>query len=90
MGVKEFKEKIMNDEVFAAKFANVETPEALVELAKQEGFNFTVEDVNANSELTDAELNAVAGGATIFAPTYFVTDGGDGTIFANTYFVKKQ
>lgn len=84
MGVKEFKEKIIADPAFAAKFANVKNAEELVSLAKKEGFAFTVEDVKNNTELTAAELEGAAGGATIFAETYFVTNA---TIFAKTYFV---
>lgn len=85
MGVKEFKEKIAADADFAAKFENVKTAEELVELATKEGYSFTVDDVKSNTELIDAELEAVAGGATIFAKTYFVTSS---TIFAKTYFVE--
>lgn len=84
MGVREFKEKIAADSDFAAKFENVSTAEELVELATKEGYSFTVEDVKNNTELIDAELEAVAGGASIFAKTYFVTSR---TIFAKTYFV---
>ncbi len=62
MDLKGFKEKLLSDEAFAAKFANIDTPEALVELAAKEGFNFTVEDIINNTELTDAELEAAAGG----------------------------
>ena len=86
MGIIEFKKKIMSDEAFAEKFAGVENAEELVAKAKAEGFNFTVEDVNANTELSDAELEAVAGGKTIFAKTYFVTKG---CVFAKNYFVKE-
>jgi predicted ribosomally synthesized peptide with nif11-like leader len=84
MGVKEFKEKIITDPAFAAKFANVKTPEEVVTLAKGAGFHFTVEDIKNNTELTAAELEGAAGGATVFAKTYFVTNA---TIFAKTYFV---
>lgn len=90
MGVKEFKEKIVADAEFAAKFENVNTAEELVEIATKEGYNFTVEDVNNNTELIDAELEAVAGGKSIFAKTYFVKSGdGGGSIFASGYFVKR-
>ena len=85
MGVREFKEKIAADQAFAAKFENVKTAEELVKIAAEEGFNFTVDDVKSNTELIDAELEAVAGGATIFAKTYFVTSN---TVFAKTYFVE--
>jgi predicted ribosomally synthesized peptide with nif11-like leader len=85
-GVKDFKEKVAADEAFAAKFKDVKSAEELVELASKEGFSFTVADVNENSELIDAELEAVAGGRTILAKGRFVTDG---SIFASGYFVTK-
>ena len=62
MGVKEFMEKIAADADFAAKFENVKTAEELVELATKAGYSFTVDDVKSNTELNDAELEAVAGG----------------------------
>jgi predicted ribosomally synthesized peptide with nif11-like leader len=86
-GVKAFKEKIIKDEAFAKKFENVGTPEGLVSAAKAEGFDFTVEDVKNNTELTEIELSAVAGGASILAKTYFVTNG---SVFAGGYFVNKS
>ena len=73
MGFKEFKEKMVKDKAFAAKFKDVKDTAALVKLAKTEGFTFTVEDVKNNTELTGAELESVAGGDSIFAATYFVT-----------------
>jgi predicted ribosomally synthesized peptide with nif11-like leader len=85
-GVKAFKEKIIADEAFGKKFANVKTPEELVSLAKADGFDFTVEDIKNNTDLTDAELSAVAGGGSVFANTYFVTSG---SVFAKSYFVTK-
>lgn len=72
MGFLEFKEKVMKDKAFAVKFKDVTSPAKLVELAKAEGFTFTEEDVKNNTELTGAELESVAGGATIMAKTYFV------------------
>lgn len=87
MGVKEFKERIIKDPKFAAKFANVKKPEEVVTLAKEAGFNFTVEDIKHNTELTATELEGAAGGATIFAQTYFVSNS---TIFAKNYFVIKH
>lgn len=85
-GVKEFKQKIIKDQQFAKKFEGVKTPEELVSLANNEGFNFTVNDVKNNTELTEEELNAVAGGASVFANTYFVSTG---SVFAKSYFVTK-
>lgn len=62
MGFKEFKEKVLGDKAFAEKFKKVTSPEELVKLAAAEGYSFTVEDVKNNTELTDAELDAAAGG----------------------------
>lgn len=86
MGLKEFKEKIIKDEAFAKKFEDVTSPEDLVSKASAEGFTFTVDDVKNNSELTEAELDAAAGGKSIFASTYFVNEN---TVFAKNYFVTK-
>jgi len=71
-GLKDFKEKLIQDEAFAKKFEGADTPEKVVSIAKTEGFNFTVEDVKNNTELTDVELKAVAGGGSIAAKNYFV------------------
>lgn len=63
MGIKEFSEKVKADSAFAAKFKNAKTPAQIVELAKAEGYNFTVEDIKAVSNLSDADLDGVAGGS---------------------------
>ena len=87
-GVKDFKTRLMADKAFAAKFADVTSPEGLVDIASKEGYSFSVADVKNNTDLTDAELAAVAGGAgAVFADGYFVKD--KGTIFAPGYFVNK-
>lgn len=86
MGIKEFKEKIIRDKAFADKFQSVKTPEELVRIAAAEGFSFTVDDVKSNTELTDAELEAAAGGSSILAKTYFVSHS---SVFAKTYFVDR-
>lgn len=85
MGVREFKEKIVADKDFAAKFENIETTEELVKKASEEGFDFTVDDVEKNTELIDQELDAVAGGRSIIGKHFFVTPS---TIAGKTYFVK--
>ena len=76
-GVKEFEEKIRADKVFAKKFENAKTPGDVVSLAGQEGFSFTVddlvdalEDALKNRELTEAELDAVAGGGSVNSVAY--------------------
>jgi predicted ribosomally synthesized peptide with nif11-like leader len=85
-GIKEFAEKAAADKDFAAKFENVQSAEELVKLASEEGFSFTVDDVNENSELSDDDLEGVAGGRSIFAkdavviaPKVFGVGFADGT-----------
>ena len=75
MGFKEFKEKVIGDKAFAEKFKGLSTPEEIVKVAATAGFSFTVDDLRNNAELTDAELDAVAGGrwgGGPFIGTYFV------------------
>jgi predicted ribosomally synthesized peptide with nif11-like leader len=74
-GFKEFKEKVLSDKAFAEKVKALKSVEAAVELGKEEGYVFTVEDVKNNSELTEAELEAVAGGVAEWsmAKAWFVT-----------------
>jgi predicted ribosomally synthesized peptide with nif11-like leader len=57
--IKEFKEKLISEADFAAKFKDAKTAEEAVELAKAEGFEITVQDIK---ELSDEELSDVAGG----------------------------
>jgi predicted ribosomally synthesized peptide with nif11-like leader len=57
--IKEFKENLFTDAEFSAKFKEKETAEEIVELAKADGFEITVKDIN---ELSDEELSNVAGG----------------------------
>ena len=64
-GFKEFKEKVVSDKEFAAKVKALKSLEEAVELGKSEGYSFTADDVKNNTELTEAELAAVAGGAGI-------------------------
>jgi predicted ribosomally synthesized peptide with nif11-like leader len=61
-GFKEFKERVLSDKAFGEKVKALKSLEAAVELGKQEGYVFTVEEVKNNAELTEAELAAVAGG----------------------------
>jgi predicted ribosomally synthesized peptide with nif11-like leader len=62
-GIKEFKEKILTDKAFAEKFKDAGTPGDVIALAAKNGFTFTADDIENDTELTDAELSAVAGGS---------------------------
>ena len=62
MDFLDFRRKIVADRVFASKFVNCRTPQALIEAARLEGFNFTEEDMKNNTDLLPEELEAMSGG----------------------------
>ena len=71
-GFKEFKEQVISDKAFGEKVKALKSVEAAVEFGKQEGYPFTAADIKNNSELTEAELAAVAGGGSwIMAKAWF-------------------
>ncbi len=86
MGLKEFKERIMNDDEYAKKFAEIQSTEDLVEMACKDGYIFSVEDYENNTELTDAELEAAAGGKSAFEKNNFVSSD---PIFEKNHSAKK-
>ena len=70
--VKKFFEKVAKDENLKKALAAAQT-DALVAVAKKAGFDFTVEELLASAktavgELSDSELDAVAGG---WIPIYY-------------------
>jgi len=79
---KAFIEKLDSDKTFLSQVAGAGSDEARLELAKAAGFEFTAEELagaigeSGGEELSDDELEAVAGGA-VFAKY----DGIDGEIF---------
>ncbi|MDR1916289.1 MAG: Nif11-like leader peptide family RiPP precursor [Synergistaceae bacterium] len=73
-GFKEFKERVMSDKSFEEKIKSLKSVEEAVELGRAEGYSFTVDDVKNNSELTEAELTAVAGGISwVLTKAYLIT-----------------
>ena len=62
-----FLEEVSKDKAFLEKLQNAGTPEALIALAAEKGFQLTAEDLKqpeaASGELSDDELENVAGGA---------------------------
>ena len=54
--IKEWAERIENDEEFAKKFEGIEDSKEMLDLAKKEGYEFTEE------ELMDLRMEAVSGG----------------------------
>ena len=60
---KSFIEKVKTDEGFAKKLKECKDEEARMVFAKASGFNFTVEEIRSEGELSDNDLDAVAGGS---------------------------
>jgi len=60
---KKFIEKVKADEAFAKKVKECKDSEARLAFAKASGFDFTAEEIKGlKTELSDDELDAVAGG----------------------------
>lgn len=58
-----FFERIKTDEDFAEKVENCKDAQARMEFVKAEGFDFTpIEIKSVSEELSDRELDAIAGG----------------------------
>jgi len=63
MGFNEFKEKILSDKDLAEKAKDFKSLEEVVAFGKANGYTFTAEDITASGQLSDEELETVAGGA---------------------------
>jgi predicted ribosomally synthesized peptide with nif11-like leader len=80
---KAFLEKLNRDETFLNQIAGAGNDEARLQMANKAGFEFSAEELTSvidqlsSEELSDDELDAVAGGRTAFAKY----DGIDGEIF---------
>ena len=67
--MKKFLEEASKDQAFVEKLSKAETSEAVIALAKEINFTLTVEDLKSKetvSEISDDELEAVAGGDCCF------------------------
>ena len=74
--LKAFLEKVQGDTSLQEKLKAASDADAAVSLAKEEGFSISVDDLkNAQSELSDEELEGVAGGGTGRACTCPERDG---------------
>ena len=61
--LKAFLEKVKGDTSLQEKLKAASDADAVVSIAKEEGFSISVDDLkNAQSELSDEELEGVAGG----------------------------
>ena len=66
--LKAFLEKVKADTSLQEKLKAASDADAVVSIAKEEGFSISVDDLkNAQSELSDEELEGVAGGVVVSA-----------------------
>ena len=64
MNLQAFREKMNAEPAFAELVKALKSFEEVVALAKEHGFDFSLEELQG-AQLTDAELEAVAGGKTV-------------------------
>ena len=68
--LKAFLEKVKLDTSLQEKLKSVTNADAVVEIAKASGFVISADDINkAQAGVSDAELEAAAGGTLMFPPT---------------------
>jgi len=68
--LKSFLEKVKGDNNLQEKMKSVTDANSVVEVAKAAGFVISADDVTkAQAEVSDAELEAAAGGTVIFHPS---------------------
>lgn len=80
---QDFLERLINDENFAEEFGKIEDFEALKEKAKKEGYDISKEEfeklqAEANSELSDEELESASGGVSKASVKKFFKDFAEG------------
>ena len=68
--LEQFMNQVAESKELQAKIGEEIDTESLITLGVEQGFEFTVEDLQENAELSDEELDAVAGG---HGPSDFIT-----------------
>lgn len=67
-GLEEFKEALLSEEELELKLSSVKSLEDVYEIAKEEGYDFTLEELE-DSEVSDDILDCVAGGGNTYIET---------------------
>ena len=69
--IKAFLEKLKGDTTLQAKLKAAANPDAVVSIAKEAGFSISADDLkNAQSEISEEELEGVTGGLDIDFETF--------------------
>ena len=72
MGINELQEKIKTDSALAEKFKGCKNLDEVIELAKAEGYEITIEDIEKLTDVSAEDLTKAAGGAIIVGPGFHV------------------
>jgi len=91
--MKSFLETVSEDKEFIEKLSKADSPEAVIALAKEKGFTLTAEDLTQEAptgELTDDELDDVAGGAGFASFLQNLIYGGRRTVEMDTLPYRRQ
>lgn len=60
-GLADFKEEVLNGHTFDGKFKNITSMDDVFQIAKSEGYEFSIDELE-DSEISDDIIDSVAGG----------------------------
>ena len=81
----QFIQKVTDDGELQARIGEEIDADALIALGAEHGCEFSAEDLAADAELSDEQLEAVAGGAFAIANAVFLKGGPGGKKFRLSY-----
>ena len=62
-GIKELKVRLNEDVEFKKKFCGLKDIDEMLDVARKEGYEVTMDEISCDQELTDDMLDAIAGGS---------------------------
>ena len=62
-GIKALKARLNEDGEFKKKFCGLKDIDEMLDVARKEGYEVTMDEISCDQELTDDMLEAVAGGS---------------------------
>lgn len=62
-GIKELKARLNEDVEFKKKFCGLKDIDEMLDVARREGYEVTMDEISCDQELTDDMLEAIAGGS---------------------------
>ena len=81
-GIKELKARLNEDVEFKKKFCGLKDIDEMLDVARKEGYEVTMDEISCDQELTDDMLEAVAGGKGVTRTDYVnIVLSDDSTIY---------